>query len=147
MADWSVEDHDAFLQLLDEASRSRASPSETWSTISAKLNKSQEELQGHAFQYFLTLQQATLAVVEGEGGVPELRMDPPLSLPPPSTPWTPSSDAKFESLLLKYPPACETRWEKIALELGDSKTADDVRNHYGELVRDICEIELGGVGR
>ena len=33
------------------------------------------------------------------------------------------------------------------MELGDSKTADDVRNHYGELVRDICEIELGGVGR
>jgi hypothetical protein len=95
--DWSVEDHEAFLQLLDEASRSRAPPAETWSKISGKLNKTQEELQAHAFQYFLTLQQSTLAVVDnGGGGVPALRMDPPLSFPPPSTPWTPSDDAKFE---------------------------------------------------
>jgi len=74
-------------------------------------------------------------------------MDPPLSLPPPATPWTQESDSKFEASLLKYPPTSSTRWEDIAKDVGDGKTAEDVRNRYGELVRDILEIELRGIGR
>ncbi|CAM8910647.1 hypothetical protein QQ045_031750 [Rhodiola kirilowii] len=59
-----------------------------------------------------------------------------------SSSWTRSEDKLFEQLLVKYPETDSERCEKIASRL-QFKSAEQVKEHYDELLHDVCQIETG----
>nr|QBF29474.1 Myb transcription factor M5 [Crocus sativus] len=58
--------------------------------------------------------------------------------------WSWMEDKIFENGLLRFPEQVPNRWHLIALEL-PGKRAEDVYQHYQQLVRDIEAIDSGTV--
>ncbi|KAG8478241.1 hypothetical protein CXB51_028150 [Gossypium anomalum] len=56
--------------------------------------------------------------------------------------WTPKQNKMFEKALAKYDQDTPDRWINIAKAVG-GKSAEEVKQHYEILVRDVKEIESG----
>ncbi|GLU19879.1 hypothetical protein SLE2022_361020 [Rubroshorea leprosula] len=59
-----------------------------------------------------------------------------------STSWTPQENKKFEKALAKYDKDTPDRWENVAKAVG-GKSAEEVKQHYEVLIRDVRAIESG----
>jgi len=59
--------------------------------------------------------------------------------------WTRGEDKMFERALAVYDTDTPDRWHNVARYMGGTKSVDEVRRHYQLLVRDVAQIESGGV--
>jgi hypothetical protein len=62
-----------------------------------------------------------------------------------SSEWTRGEDKMFERALAVYDTDTPDRWHNVARYMGGTKSVDEVRRHYQLLVRDVAQIESGGV--
>jgi len=51
----------------------------------------------------------------------------------------------FERALAVYDTDTPDRWHNVARYMGGTKSVEEVRRHYQLLVRDVAQIESGGV--
>ncbi|KAK4757992.1 hypothetical protein SAY87_019293 [Trapa incisa] len=58
--------------------------------------------------------------------------------------WSRFEDKIFENALVHFPEELPDRWQRIVGELPGRSTAE-VKEHYDDLVHDVCEIEAGRV--
>ena len=59
--------------------------------------------------------------------------------------WTEKQSKVFEEALAKYDEETSQRWEKVAREVGGSKSAEQVQRHYQILLHDLSHFESGHV--
>ncbi|KAG8086515.1 hypothetical protein GUJ93_ZPchr0010g8427 [Zizania palustris] len=59
--------------------------------------------------------------------------------------WTQRQNKQFECALAVYDQETPDRWHNIARYMGGSKSADEVRRHFEQLVEDVAHIESGRV--
>jgi len=62
-----------------------------------------------------------------------------------SSEWTRGEDKMFERALAVYDTDTPDRWHNVARYMGGTKSVEEVRRHYQLLVRDVAQIESGGV--
>lgn len=62
----------------------------------------------------------------------------------PLTRWSRFEDKVFENALVLFPEDLPDRWQRIAGELPGRSPAE-VKEHYDDLVHDVCEIDSGRV--
>ncbi|XP_062181238.1 protein RADIALIS-like 3 [Phragmites australis] len=59
--------------------------------------------------------------------------------------WTQRQNKQFECALAVYDRETPDRWHNIARYMGGSKSAEEVRRHFEQLVEDVAQIEAGRV--
>ncbi|AQK88761.1 protein RADIALIS-like 3 [Zea mays] len=59
--------------------------------------------------------------------------------------WTQRQNKQFECALAVYDREAPDRWHNIARYMGGTKSADEVRRHFEQLVHDVTQIEAGRV--
>ncbi|KAG0519372.1 hypothetical protein BDA96_09G258700 [Sorghum bicolor] len=59
--------------------------------------------------------------------------------------WTQRQNKQFECALAVYDRETPDRWHNIARYMGGTKSADEVRRHFEQLVHDVTQIEAGRV--
>ena len=59
--------------------------------------------------------------------------------------WTQRQNKQFECALAVYDRDTPDRWHNIARYMGGTKSADEVRRHFEQLVHDVTQIEAGRV--
>ncbi|KAK1293311.1 Protein RADIALIS-like 1 [Acorus calamus] len=59
--------------------------------------------------------------------------------------WTAKQNKAFEKALAMFEEDKESneRWEKVALMVGEGKSAEEVKRHYEALLEDLSRIESG----
>ncbi|KAM0913237.1 hypothetical protein ACQ4PT_012297 [Festuca glaucescens] len=60
-----------------------------------------------------------------------------------SPPWTKRQNKLFEKVLARYDENTPDRWQKVARDVGDGRSAEEVKRHYEELEQDVKHIEEG----
>ncbi|KAE8809644.1 MYB-related protein [Hordeum vulgare] len=60
--------------------------------------------------------------------------------------WTFKQNKVFEDALAKYDKDTPDRWQKVAREVGDGKSVEDVMRHYADLEKDIHDIHKNSAG-
>jgi hypothetical protein len=60
-----------------------------------------------------------------------------------SPPWTKRQNKLFEKVLARYDENTPDRWQKVARDVGDGRSAEEVKRHYEELEQDLKHIEEG----
>ncbi|XP_015689596.1 protein RADIALIS-like 3 [Oryza brachyantha] len=61
-----------------------------------------------------------------------------------SSSWTTKQNKLFERALATYDRDTPDRWQNVARAVGGGKTADEVKRHYEELLKDLHHIESAG---
>ncbi|KAF0923561.1 hypothetical protein E2562_006564 [Oryza meyeriana var. granulata] len=59
--------------------------------------------------------------------------------------WTQRQNKQFECALAVYDKETPDRWHNVARYMGGTKSADEVRRHFEQLVEDVARIESGRV--
>ncbi|KAJ3681235.1 hypothetical protein LUZ60_015724 [Juncus effusus] len=59
--------------------------------------------------------------------------------------WTRRQNELFEEALALYDKDTPDRWHNVARAVGGNKSAEEVKQYYGLLVRDVNHIESGQV--
>ncbi|KAF0927173.1 hypothetical protein E2562_030980 [Oryza meyeriana var. granulata] len=62
-----------------------------------------------------------------------------------SSQWSLKENKMFEEALAYYGEGTPNRWDKVSSAMGGSKSAEEVRCHYEDLVDDVDMIESGRV--
>ncbi|XP_062202900.1 protein RADIALIS-like 3 [Phragmites australis] len=63
---------------------------------------------------------------------------------PSSSQWSPRQNKLFERALAVYDADTPDRWHNVARYMGGTKSVQEVRHHYQQLVEDVALIESGG---
>ncbi|KAF0898559.1 hypothetical protein E2562_008146 [Oryza meyeriana var. granulata] len=61
-----------------------------------------------------------------------------------SSSWTVKQNKLFERALATYDRDTPDRWQNVARAVGGGKSADEVKRHYEELIKDVDHIESAG---
>ncbi|KAL6618708.1 hypothetical protein ACP70R_033847 [Stipagrostis hirtigluma subsp. patula] len=59
--------------------------------------------------------------------------------------WTQRQNKQFECALAVYDRETPDRWQNVARYMGGSKSPDEVRRHFEQLLDDVAQIEAGRV--
>ncbi|KAL6848876.1 hypothetical protein ACP4OV_021459 [Aristida adscensionis] len=70
---------------------------------------------------------------------------PPRGSPAAAAAWTQRQNKQFECALAVYDRETPDRWHNVARYMGGSKSPDEVRRHFQQLVDDVAQIEAGRV--
>jgi hypothetical protein len=61
--------------------------------------------------------------------------------------WSESQNKHFEEVLARYAKNTPDRWQKVARDVGDGRSVEEVKRHYAELKHDLNRIEGGDLGQ
>ncbi|TVU28173.1 hypothetical protein EJB05_19682 [Eragrostis curvula] len=61
-----------------------------------------------------------------------------------SSSWTNNQNKLFERALATYDRDTPERWQNVARAVGGGKSAEEMKRHYEELVKDVQDIESTG---